>query len=266
MSGFPSIINIELTNICNKDCFMCGRRKKERENQMYDMYSKAIDFELLKKIATELSDRDVLIQFHWDGEPTLYPRLGDALKLFNGNIRCFDTNGKMLVEKSVEIIGNVETITLSTFEDDPDRDKQWMVFNEFLAIKGDKKPNVIIRRLGNIPSEWMTRYDGTGLLTADRILHSPDGSFGYSKKTVVPEHGICLEALIHPAINVDGNMSQCVRYDPDGINILGNIYDNTIEEVWNGDKRKEWLQWHINGKRSNHPMCSKCEFWGIPRG
>lgn len=264
MSGFPSIINIELTNICNKNCFMCGRRK--REEKQGKIYKDNIDFKLLEKIANEISNRQVLIQFHWDGEPTMYPRLGEALDLFRGNIRCFDTNGKLLVDKADEIINNLETLTLSTFDLDTDKEEQWDILQQFLVIKGNKKPFVIIRRLGNITEEWMKKYESTGLLMADRILHSPAGSFKYSKKTIVPEHGICLEALMHPAINVYGDMSQCVRYDPDRINILENVYKNTIEEIWNSDKRNEWLQWHSIGNRNNHPMCRKCEFWGIPRG
>lgn len=266
MKSFPSIINIELSNACNKDCFMCGRRKREKKLSFNKIYSDNIDFRLLEKIAEELSGMNILLQFHWDGEPTMYPRLKDALSLFRGNFRCFNTNGILLVEKSKEIIGNLETLTLSTFENDPDREEQWTIFKEFLRIKGNDFPNVIIRRLGNISNEWKKKYEDSGILIADRILHSPDGSFSYSKKTIVPEHGICLEALMHPAINVFGDMSQCVRYDPDKINVLGNVNNNTIEEIWCGDKRNQWLQLHVAGARHKHLLCSNCEFWGIPRG
>jgi radical SAM protein with 4Fe4S-binding SPASM domain len=265
--NFPTVINIELTSACNKGCFMCGRRKKEKEDPAYyDKYSQHMPFPLLEKLAKELKGKQVLLQFHWDGDPTVYPRLGDALKLFEGNIRCFNTNGKLIVKKADEIIDNLETLTLSTFEGDWEREEQWKTLQKFLEIKGDRKPNIVIRRLGNIPSKWMKRYEDTGLLMADRILHAPEGSFKYTKKTTKPEYGICLEALMHPAINVNGNMSQCVRYDPDENNIMGNVRTSTIEEIWNGEKRKQWLEWHISGQRHKHPMCSKCEFWGIPRG
>ena len=262
--SFPSVINIELTNICNKGCHMCGRRKREKNGEI--KYFSNMSFDLLEKIAGELKDKQVLIQFHWDGEPTMYPQLKEALELFKGNIRCFNTNGKLLVKRADDIIDNMETLTLSTFEGDSDREEQWDVLQEFLAIKGDRKPNVVIRRLGDIPEEWKKKYEDTGLLMADRILHAPGGSFSYTKKVTVPEHGVCIEALMHPAINVNGDMSQCVRFDPDGINILGNLNDNTIEEIWNREKRKEWLQYHIEGNRDKIPMCSICEFWGVPKG
>ena len=92
------------------------------------------------------------------------------------------------------------------------------------------------------------------------------GSFKYEKKTVVPEHGFCLEMLSHPAINRFGDVSTCVRFDPNREAVIGNLNEQTLEEIWNGEKRKKWLELHINGKRNQVPLCSKCEFWGIPRG
>ena len=41
---------------------------------------------------------------------------------------------------------------------------------------------------------------------------------------------------------------------------------NTLSEIWNSTKRLEWLDKHIEGKRNEVPLCSQCEFWGIPRG
>lgn len=265
--NFPTVLNIELTNICNKNCHMCGRRKRERKDpSFYKKYSKNMPFETVEKIASQIKDKGILIQFHWDGDPMVYPRLGDALKLFEGNIRCFDTNGKLLVEKADEIIDNMESLTLSTFEDDPERPEQWATLQDFLVTKGERKPNVVIRVLGDTPRGWLKLYEDSGLLNAHRVLHKPEGSFGYKKPPVVPEHGICLEALMHPAIDVNGDMSICVRYDPEKTGVLGNVNEQTIEEIWNGEKRKEFLQNHIEGKRHKHPLCSKCEFWGVPRG
>lgn len=262
--NLPSILNIELTNKCNKTCYMCGRRKVETQNPNIK-YTDEIDLKLLKKIAKQLPE-GILIQFHNNGEPLLYSYLKEALSLFKKQIRCFDTNGKLLLEKYNEIIDNVETITISTFEKDPEWEQQYEILKEFLRKKGEKKPSVIIRCLGDIEKERIEKYKELNCLMAYRILHSPMGSFEYKKQTVIPEHGICLEMLFHPAINVKGELSTCVRFDPDKKAVLGNLNKDSFKKIWNSNERRKWLQLHINGERNKIPLCSKCEFYGIPRG
>ena len=123
------------------------------------------------------------MQFHNNGEPFLYPKIGKALKLFDRQIRCLDTNGKLLFDKADEVIENLDTITISTFENDPEWEEQYDNLKKFLEIKKDKSPNVVIRCLGNIGDKRRNLYKNLNCIIADRILHSPMGSFNYEKKT-----------------------------------------------------------------------------------
>ena len=240
---------------------MCGRRKIEREYPELAMKYGDMDFELVKKIAEQLPGR-VVVQFHSNGESLLYPRFGEAVKLFKNQIKCLDTNGKLIVEKSSEIINNLDTLTISTFEGDKEADEQYELIKEFLKIKGDKKPNVIIRCLGTMDVE---RYKKLGCIIATRVLHSPMGSFDYKKKNpVVPEIGVCLDFLHHLCINSDGKVSICVRFDPNKLGVIGDANKQTLKDIWNSEKRTEWLNCHLQGKRSEIPLCKNCEFWGVP--
>ena len=47
-------INIELTSRCNKKCWMCGRRKIERDYPELALQYDDIDFALVQKIAKQL--------------------------------------------------------------------------------------------------------------------------------------------------------------------------------------------------------------------
>jgi len=260
-------LSIELENRCNKipGCFMCGRRKVEKENpELYaNKYTKSMDFDLLAKIAIEVPS-NIVVQFHSSGEPTLYPHLKEALELFPNNIRCFDTNGILLVEKAEEIIDHMEAITISTFEKDPIWKQQYENILKFLEIKGDRKPIVNIRCLGDIGWERRELYHKTGCLLVDRVLHSPMGSFKYTKEPTKPEIGICLEMLNHPVIDCEGNMHPCIRFDKDNEWVLGNIKNQTLDELWNSEKRMELVRKHVAGKRNDIAFCQKCSFWGCP--
>lgn len=256
-----STINIELTSRCNKACWMCGRRKVDREYPELALDYGDMDFDLLRHIAPQIPP-GIVTQFHRDGDALMYPRFGEAVSLFPNNIRNIVTNGKLLVEKADEIIGNLETLSISIFENDVEADEQYGLIGKFLALKGVRKPFVTLRLIGDVDEEPYREFNQ---LIIRRVLHEPMGSFGYRKrKPTIPEIGICWDFLQHPCIDRKGNLSICVRFDPKALGRLGNLKESTLDELWNGPARKAWLDKHVAGRRSEVPLCSKCEFWGVP--
>ena len=253
-------IHLELTSRCNKNCWMCGRRKIDKEYPEIAMNYGDMDFELVKKIANQLPEGTV-VQFHNNGEPLLYPRFGEAVNLFTNQIKCMDTNAKLIVNKSDEIIDNLDSITISVIENDPEADQQYELVKEFLKIKGKRKPHVIYRCLGKVPLERWKALDG---IIATRILHDPLGSFKYARNPTVPEIGICLEILNHMAIDRSGKVSICVRFDPKRLGVIGDANNESLLDIWNSSARKDWIKSHIQGKRKEVPLCSYCDFWGVP--
>lgn len=256
-------VNVELTSLCNKSCWMCGRRKIDREYPEISINYGNMDFNLVEKISSEIHP-GIVVQLHNNGEPLVYPRFGEAARLFDKQIKNIVTNGKLLVEKADEIINNLDTMAISVIENDDEADEQFDTIVKFLAIKKDKKPHTILRLNGDI--EHVERYESLGLVMARRIIHAPEGSFNYRKDPTIPEIGICLDFLNHLAINKDGDVSICVRFDPKRLGVIGNVKEHSLSDIWNCDKRKEWLELHKQGKRDQVPLCSYCHFWGVPTG
>ncbi|MFX0138506.1 MAG: radical SAM/SPASM domain-containing protein, partial [Candidatus Hodarchaeota archaeon] len=254
-------VNVELTDRCNKNCWMCGRRKRERENSKikYD----EMDFSLVETIAQQLPDK-VVVQLHNNGEGLLYSNFGDAVAAFHRQITTITTNGKLLMEKRKEIIDNLDTLALSVIEKDVESTEQYEIFKQFMKIKENRKPFVVIRMVGRVDRLWKKRYEQFELPMTYRILHSPDGSFDYQYNPVIPEIGICLDFLNHLAINREGEVSICVRYDPKRLGVIGNANKQLLKEIWEGHKRGKWLEYHLKGERDKVPLCKTCEFWGIP--
>ena len=255
-------IHLELTSRCNKSCWICGRRKIDREYPEIAMDYGDMNFALVRKIAEQIPD-NIVVSFHNNGEPLLYPSFGKAVKLFNKQITSIDTNGKLLIRKFDEIVDNLDTMAISIIEDDLEWEEQDRIIREFLKKKGDRKPYTVIRANGNVGE---IRYKDLGLTVAHRVLHSPMGSFDYTKPPTIPEIGICLDFLHHLSINRKGDVSICVRFDPNKLGVIGNANTETLEEIWNGEKRKKWLEYHKKGQRSMVPLCSFCHFYGVPTG
>ena len=254
-------VNIELTSRCNKKCWMCGRRKVDKDYPELAMNYGDMDFELAGRIASQLPP-NIVVQFHKDGEALLYPRFGDAVRLFNKQIKNIVTNGKLIIEKADEIIDNLDTMSISVFENDEEADEQCEVIKKFLSIKGDRKPFTSLRLIGDVDP---SRYERLECLIIKRVLHAKMGSFNYrKKKPTIPEVGICWDFLSHICINREGNVSICVRFDPKKLGVIGNVNEQSLEEIWNSDKRLEWLEYQKQGKREKIPLCSYCHFWGVP--
>jgi len=256
-------INVELTSRCNKNCWMCGRRLVERDYPELTLTYGDMDFALVEKIARQVPP-NIVVQLHNNGEALLYPRFGDAVRLFAAQITNIVTNGKLLIEKADEIIGTLDTLAISVIEKDPEGDEQYDIIKEFLRIKGERKPHTVLRINGDVDE---TRYEALGLVTARRLIHSPMGSFSYQKRDpTIPEIGICLDFLHHLAINSRGKVSICVRFDPKGLGVIGDASTQPLAAIWNGAKRQAWLASHKRGRRDEVPLCSYCHFWGVPTG
>ena len=261
MKNFNNLafVNVELTSRCNKKCWMCGRRKIEKNYPELAVWGD-MKFDLVRKIAEQLP-KGIFVQLHNNGEPTLYPKLYDALQLFKNQIRHFDTNGKLLIKKADEIIDNLDCITVSVIENDTEADEQYEIVKTFLDIKGNKKPSVVYRLLGNIKNR--ERWEKLPGLIANRTIHNPMGSFKYRKEPTKPEHGVCLDLLTHLVIDRYGKVSPCVRFDPKRVGVIGDINKNKLIDIWNSKERKKWINAHLEQRRDKIPLCSKCDFYGV---
>lgn len=258
-------VNVEMSSKCNKKCIQCGRRKVDKDMPGLVEYG-FMDFELLKSIADQLPQSGLLCQFHRDGELLLYPRLGEGLELFKHHIRCVNTNGILLLERFDEIVNNLDTITISMLPDDDTWESQYETLIKFLDKKGNRFPNVIIRLTGHFDEKRRRLYENTGCFIVERILHDPMGSWKYQYPTVKPETGICLEMMSKLSIDRYGNVSPCVRYDYKHEFVIGNLNESSLLEIWNSSKRQGLLDLHVQMRRNEIPFCSRCEYWGIPRG
>jgi hypothetical protein len=120
-----------------------------------------------------------VVQLHNNGEPLLYPRFREAASLFPTQIKCIDTNGKLLLEKADEVIGVLDTLAISVIEKDAEADEQYEIIGKFLELKKDRKPFTLLRINGDVDT---ARYEKFGLVMAHRVLHSALGSFNYAKR------------------------------------------------------------------------------------
>ena len=69
------------------------------------------------------------------------------------------------------------------------------------------------------------------------------------------QSNFCLLPFTHLSTRVDGNVAPCCR----SLDTVGNVKDNTLEEIWNGPNMQELREQFINNERPEG--CRLC--WDI---
>ena len=240
---------------------MCGHQNPDVNPITYgDM-----DYELLERIRAQI-EPGVVVSFHRDGEPTAYPRLSGALRLFSKFTTSLVTHGLNLHARAGEIIGHCTSLTVSAYRGDPDVAAQLQAIKGFLALKGSRSPQVQIKIVGDISPEDLAPYEALGVRIIRRLIHVPISNSKYAHRNpAIPETGVCLDALHRPTIDWTGRVYLCNRLDPEGNLYIGDIRTQTLDGIWNGPKRQNMIEAHKIGRRDlANPLCETCLHWGTP--
>jgi radical SAM protein with 4Fe4S-binding SPASM domain len=223
-----------------------------------------IPLDLLQRIADQLPS-PIVVAFHRNGEPTAYSQLSKALDMFSNQITSIVTHGLNLARKADEIIGRCTSVTVSIFHNDRDSEAQIESVREFLRVKGDRPPMVQLKLVG--PGD-QAPYEVLGVPIINRILHVPHGDTRYIKRDpTIPESRICMAFLGRPSVDWDGSLYICNLLDPQKHGYLGNLTRDSLDSLWNGEQRMEWLAAHTKGRRDlASPLCHDCKSYGVPTG
>lgn len=270
---------VDLTNRCNLSCAMCPHSEMQRAKGDMDMA-------MFKKICDEsLKFRMPLDWFNFYGEPLLYPQLEEALAYFSKygmGKGVVSTNGLLLNEKNINILvrycKNVR-VAIDTGRGDVYRilrnnDRFQMVCRNIQnLIKLSKNRNTMIE------IQWLRTR-----LNSDEGFEELEKIFGkhkhvsYLKKVcdnfipggpdftieARPKEDItkCYQPNSYFVILQNGDCILCCR-DIEGKQVVGNVSENTIFEIWNG-KRAERLRMQLkSGLLDELPICQECQSaWG----
>lgn len=277
-------IYVEITNICNLKCTFCPDTKREK---------RFIEIDKFEKIIERIKLYTNLIYLHVKGEPLLHPQLKHILQICEDNgISVNITTNATLLHKNVETILQSKAIrqmNLSLHSINQNEINEIYNSKSYLetVLKTvkiiSKKTNILISfRLWNIDKigandknieiiealekEYnidnlmektkQCRYvklDNKVYLNQDRQFIWPNLNLN-----IISETGKCFGLRNQIAILVNGDIVPCCL-DQEADIKLGNIFENTIEEVLSKNISKEIIQGFEAHKLIN-PLCKRCGF------
>ena len=267
-------VYLEISNVCNLKCSFCPGTKRGKQ-----IMSAASFSALLPKIRP-WSD---YLYFHLMGEPLCHPQLGLLLELaYDAGFKVIITTNGILLKKQQNVLLNAPglhkvNISLHAFE----ANDYAVPFCQYLADcfsfgKNAEGKKLIVYRLWNnggadrrndeilntmkeyFPEPWAT--ERKGIRIGQRVFLEYGDKFDWPDLTA-PEgsnHVFCYGLRDQIGILCDGTVVPCCL-DHDGDLALGNLFDDTLEDLLEKPRSKSIYQGFQN-KKAAEELCRKCGY------
>ncbi|KGR76998.1 radical SAM/SPASM domain-containing protein [Ureibacillus manganicus] len=279
-------VYVEIISVCNLACSFCPPTNRTKG---------IIKVEDFNRILDQLKPHTKYIYLHVKGEPLMHPRIDQLLdaaheKGFKVNIT---TNGTLIKKNREKLLGkpalrqiNFSLHSFDGHEGSENREKYLGDILEF--VRNAKDHGIIISyRLWNlqrgqsteiakrrnretldiIEKEYNLDYrieekvvPGGGVKIAHNIYLNQDHEFRWPS-LFAPEDegkGFCHALRSHAAILVDGTVVPCCL-DGDGIIKLGNVNDQSFNEIVEGERANRIVEGFSN-RVAVEELCRKCGF------
>ena len=266
---------LEITNECNLGCTFCHGTKRP---------IRYISVEEFTRAATELRRVSEYIYFHLMGEPLLHPELEKFFHIAHGlGFKVvITTNGTLLKERKELLLSapalHKVSISLHAYE----ANAMDIGLGEYLGscfdfcrdaaeggvitvmrlwnIGGEDSENVeILKKMKeHFPDEWQPSRNGYKL--SDRVFLEWGEKFDWpdAEAEQVGEGHSCYGLRDQVGVLSDGRVVPCCL-DADGVITLGNIFEESIEEIL-AKPRAVALKRSFETRKIKEPLCLRCGF------
>lgn len=290
--GYPFLMMIEPTNICNLRCPLCitGSKLMTREDGLMGLDN-------FKKLIDEMGRYLVHLTLWSQGEPFVNRQFVEMVRYASdrGIKTMTSTNGHFLIENAENIVSSglstliiaVDGASQETYEKYRVNGKFEKVYKGMLAVTEAKKklksktPVIelqfivmkhnehefdAIRQLAYECGVQVLSFKTAQVYTdeqAEEFLPKNEKYRRYELddtghfKTRLEEVNFCRWVLLCPVVNWDGTVSPCC-FDKNAEYPLGNIFsDGGMRQIWKNENYAKFRK-QIFTKRKEIPICTNC--------
>jgi len=273
MLKFPMQVQIETTSVCNSACITCSHKTMVRPKTH-------MDFDLFKKIIDDCAQNKRYIKkmgLFFMGEPFLAPDIFKEItyakskgikNLFlisNGSILNKEMAEKVLNSGLNEIIFSIDGATKETFE----KIRVGLNFEQVISnitnlLKLRKqfnktKPKVIIdmvvtpngkNEVNQLKKKWQNLADQVIIRSMHYFEGINENLIIYAKKKTEKIKGDFPCPYLWKSFTIfqNGQVSLCCM-DVNGRNIVGDVNQSSIKDIWHGKLINKYRQLHLINKK-----------------
>lgn len=250
--GYPlfNTIFFEVRTRCNGSCMFCAASIQSEKRK-----DTSLDIELYRKIINDLREMKYSgrIAYHVNNDPLLFRDLYEFIKIAREylpeSLIHICTNGKALSHKKALLLyeTGVDRITVNYYTND--------VSKEVPDIFTDIANDVANKRGAEFT---ITRRK------VDEVLESRAGTAPNKNDKSTWPRGYCQRPFDQFNVTVDGRVSKCCA-DFFFSDVMGNAKDQSLKEIWLGDKFNEVRENLLKGNRELVDGCKDCDYYGVKK-
>ena len=277
-NNFPLRVLFEMTSICNARCQMCPQMNLKRK-------AVHIDKDKYKRIIDELNSYglDGLWLYHF-GESLTHPHFKEILEyvgsknnlgyiwLSTNGIRASEEIIKFLLNSSLSFLNfSLQSISVENYRKIAPTSPAEIILANLHTLIEEKRSCLghkpffrlqIIEQehvLGEIDTYLRRFYDKCDVISVNMLEHTDLGFNKDSKNfRMRTKRDRCSRINRSDCfINSDGSVAVCDNAYNNQLDI-GNIWENSVYEIWNGQERHQILNMNEDGAIWDVPLCSKC--------
>ncbi|HNX82017.1 MAG TPA: radical SAM protein [Candidatus Omnitrophota bacterium] len=268
VAPFPLHVDFEASFCCNLNCPMCFRPYIEKKNYGH------MEFGVFKKAIDECARHNLYsIRLSWRGESTLNQNLVKMVayaKKKGIKEVSFITNGSLLegplAEKLIRAGLDYLTVSVDGMEADYNRLRKPHTFaaltkklKNFYLLKnriGGGFPLLKVQAIWTYIKDNPLAYYNHFKNFTDKINFDPENDYCL-KKVPQDKDFICQYPWQRITIAWDGTIPLCIS-DWNLYTSIGNVKNNTIQQVWLGKKMNEYRATQLRHTRLSIPCCRRC--------
>ena len=262
-------VGLELTSKCNLRCGMCPLPVLRRPYE--DM-----PWELVEKAEREIHGLGLKLKWlHEMGEPLLYPRIDDAIRLFpeaslstNGLVLTEQIGAKLLASplKRIRIcVDSIDPKVYPQLRTGGDFDKLVDLTQKFLEQAKGHPMRIEIQKMRSRMTLGETTDDFKKLFNLKqyknaRVIEKTCEALDVNEETDL--HGKfygCVQGAFFTWVVVfaDGRVTHCC-YDAHGDQVMGDLKTQSLREIIDGDKFATMQDAFNRRDFTNLPRCGEC--------
>ena len=259
-------IFLEVTNICNLNCPFCidNNRKKE-----------FITIDNFKIILKKLKGYTNYLYFHVSGEPLMHPMINELINIASKDYFINITTNGYLINK-IKDNKNIRQINISLHSYNPNEISLDTYLNNIVEVINNLHNNTyfslrfwinnsnnkkILDYLSKKINKKIELIDGLEVIKNVYISLSNEFIWPDLSNDFYDEKGRCYALKDHIGILVNGDIIPCCL-DALGVIKLGNIYNNTLDEIIKSDRYQNMLKGFTQNKKCEL-LCKKCNYYNV---